>query len=234
MGQFDRRWTPAMDAELRRRYFSEYVKDIAADLGVSTIALFHRARRIGLKKNRQWTAANDLELRELWGECSLAELSGRLKRTQATLYWRGQLLGLTSQVPRGFEYLTHAADRTGYDTGQLRAILKWAGVRLRVSMGRPVKHRSRRHHIVDPYDVNEAIARWLRTEPLASAASRRGVSASVLERRLRLLPKVPRKPKGKKHWRVPSDLIDQALATPLPKPQRRHGAHGYFARAVAA
>jgi hypothetical protein len=222
-----------MDAVIRSRYFTDYAKDIAADLGVSTTALFHRARRIGLKKNRAWTAENDAELRDQWGEYSLAQLSDRLHRTKAALYYRGQLLGLTSKVPRGFEFLTHAADRTGYCTTQLRQILKWAHVKLRLAMGRPTKARSRHFHIVDPFDVDQAIANWLRTEPLFTAATRRGVSVAVVERRLQLVKGVPPKPGKRKHWRVPSELIDKALATPLPKPNRRRGGHGHFVRRAA-
>jgi hypothetical protein len=224
-------WTPERDAVVRARYFTDGAAPIAADLGVTVAAVFHRASRLGLLKSRPWTEGDDKAMRELWGEMNLRALAKHIGRTQAAVYTRGQILGLTSKVPQGFEYLTSAAVRTGYGTGQLRKILAWAGVSIGRAVGRPRKQRKTRRHfgIVVPYDVDQAIVRWLESESLNAAALARGVTGETLARRLALVEGVPPKPPGKRRWRIPTALIDRALAMPLPPLNRPRGRRGRFA-----
>jgi hypothetical protein len=223
-------WNPERDEVVRSRYFSDGAKAVATSLGVTVAAVFHRSRRLGLLKNRPWTDTDDETMRELWGEMSLRQLSRRLGRTQAAVYARGQALGLTSRVPQGFEYLTSAAARTGYGTGQLRVILRWAGVDIKRAVARPRKDRkAKRHHgIVVPFDVDQAIALWLESETLNAAAIARGVSCDVLARRLALVEGVPPKPGGKRRWRIPTALIDHAVAMSLPPLNRPRGRRGRY------
>lgn len=51
-------WTPAMDAELQRRYPNETAPAIAADFGVSRSQVYDRAKKLGLYKSREWKAQN--------------------------------------------------------------------------------------------------------------------------------------------------------------------------------
>lgn len=205
-------WTPAEDAILRARYLTEGAAAMARALGRRLTSVHKRTQRLGLYTHRRWTPAEDARLRLCWGEADLAETARRMGRTVLTTWWRAQKLGLPLGCPQGWEYLTAAAKRTGYETGGLRPILRWAGVPIRFSISRPTT-APRRCCIVDPDQVDAAVARWLKTESLTAAARRHGIAAETLERWLRLSgKKLPAKPRAKKRWRVPSDIIDAVVA----------------------
>lgn len=211
-----RPWTSAEDAAILARLRAVRVPggvaQLARELDRTTCAVHHRAQRLGILRNRRWTAEDDRRLALLWGECSLNEVAKKLDRTPATTYWRAQHAGLPLGCAQGLEYLWAAAVRTGFAVATLRMILKWGGVSLRVAMARPTGAK-RHFHTVDPYDVDQAVKRWLATETLAAAADRHGVDPATLERRLRASGReLPEKPARKKRWRVPSDLVDEVLA----------------------
>jgi hypothetical protein len=94
--------------------------------------------------------------------------------------------------------------------GTLRKILRWGGVRIRPSISRPM---SRRHfHVVETDSVDEAVAKWLATETVEFAARSRGTTPEIL--RARLLAsgeRLPPRPRGKRHWRIETTLIDRVL-----------------------
>lgn len=135
------------------------------------------------RKWRRWTARDDEQLRTQWGEGSLRSLAAAIGRTELTTYWRARKLGLPRGCPQGLEYLTHAATRVGFATSQLRVILRAAGVRLQRSMSRPTGAK-RSFHVVDPVDVDDAVATWLATEVLEAAAGARGLDGGTLLRAL--------------------------------------------------
>lgn len=207
-----RAWTPAEDAVLRVRYEREGAAAMAQALGRTLGSVHHRTRALGLYTHRRWTAKDDAQLEMLWGETSLAWLARKIGRTVFATYKRAQDIGLPLGLPDGDEYITTAISRTGYHGGPLRRILKWAGVDIRLAMSRPCGAR-RHFHIVDADEVNDAIARWLKTETLQGAARRHGIDRNTLAGWLEAsgLP-LPPKPDGKRHWRIPSDTIDAAVA----------------------
>lgn len=207
-------WTKKEDAIVRARYLEESAKKIASELNRTVNAVHKRARRLGVLKYRAWSPADDARLRDLWGQFTLPVVARRIGRTVITTYWRARKLGLGIGAPQGLEYLTTAADRTGYDVGQLRRILKAHGVRIMPSISRPTGTR-RHFHVVDPLDVDDAVRAWNDTETLESAAIRRGVKGGMLRfwlTRYRAAGfDVPEPPAWKQHWRLPSPVFDAVL-----------------------
>lgn len=207
-----RPWSAADNATLRELFPKVEAADVARQLGRTRGAVFHQAARLGLKKNLLWTKDHDIDLRWLWESgLSVTAIARRLSRTPLTTYWRARKLGLRCGCPEGFEYLNAAAERTGYERSTLTNILTWAGVTTHRSMARPTKAAAYRFRIVDPMDVDDAIARWHETEPLETAARRVGVEAELLRRRLRAagVPEERRAPKA--HWRVRQEDVERAL-----------------------
>lgn len=214
---FGNPWSAAEIAFLREHYVKLGAHRSAEKLGRSLASVMHKAGRIGLSTHRRWTADDDQELAALWGTMQLGHIAKAIGRTKATTYWRARKLGLKCGATRGLEYLTAAAERTGYCTTQLRAILKCAGVKPLATASRPTKAR-RHYHMVDPFDVDEAVSRWLKTEPIESAARRHGIAGETLHRWL-LEAGVPVRPvlaasgREKPHRRVESSVIDRVVAT---------------------
>lgn len=211
-------WTLAEDAVLRDSYSTGGIEVASRALPQRTRAgIFHRARRLGVTRRRRWTSADDRLLRTLWdGGSTMVEITRALNRSRATTYWRAQMLGLLG-LPVGWEYLTDAARRTGYGTGQLRRILAAGGIQPRPALSRGLPPRGkrkvvRRFVIVWPADVDLAIAQWLDTEPLESAARRAGVTTEILRRRLSDVGVTkPTRRNKKLHWRVRTVDVDRAL-----------------------
>jgi hypothetical protein len=217
-------WTPAEDAALRARCVSDGATACASDLNRSRLAVQHRAKRLGIVRVRRWTQHDDARLTVLWGEHAIPKIAARLDRTADAVYWRARELRLGLGCPRGAEYITRAAERTGYAVASLRLILRWAGVRIERATTRPdavrrgTQARAHLTHVVDPYDVDAAVARWCATETLDAAADSRDMCSATLARLLREAAargddRVPPKPHGfRKHWRIPSALADQLVA----------------------
>lgn len=206
-------WTKNEDATLRRLFGKMTAAEISARLpGRNESAVFHRTRRIGLVKNRRWTNIDDQRLRTWWGE-PIRKVARELGRSVITVYWRAQVLGLPLGVPQGGEYLTAAAKRCGYAIKTFRKILRWAGVKVRRSVTRNPRECWRGTHWVDPDDASDAVARWCRTETPQAAGRRYNTDGETIVRRLVAsgLP-LPPKPRFKRHWRIESELIDQACA----------------------
>jgi len=206
-------WTPAEDAIILELGPRLEAKDIAASLpGRSVSAVFHRWHKLGVKKRRLWTRADERHLMLLWGSCSLATVASKLGRSAMTTYWRAQRLGLGLGCPRGYEYLSDAATRAGFATSTLRMILRWAGVHVEKVIRRRVSGTCRRF-FVNPERVDDAVAAWLATETPEAASRRLGLAAETIVDRLLVsgLP-LPPKPGHKRHWRIPSDTIDRAMA----------------------
>lgn len=206
-------WTPAEDALLRERYEGEGAYACADVLRRDVKSVLKRAQRLSLRRRPRWTPREDKFLRDNWGDVDLAGLAKSLGRSKLTIYWRAGKLGLPRGCPQGFEYLTAAAKRTGYEETQLRRILKWAGVELRRTLSRPDVGAASGYHCVVPFDVDTALAAWHKTETIEVAARRHGLSGGTLKRWLREavaagepMPPEPRKPRVQ--WRVLSETID--------------------------
>lgn len=205
-------WTPADEAKLREAYARGGYKAACAVLpGRTAASVMHRANRLGVLVRRRWTKADDETLRTLWEiGLGIKEIAADLKRTACTTYVRAQKLGLPLGCPDGFEYLSAAAERAGYCTTQLRRILRWAKVTIRRSLGGPTE-AARRFHIVDPLEVDDALARWHATEPVQAAARRLGLCGETLARRLRKVGVKDTRTKKKQHWRVRGEDVQRAL-----------------------
>lgn len=196
----------------------------------SVASLYHKTYRARLaQRRRRWAALDDAKLRKLWsGELSLADIARALGRSEITTYWRAGKIGLPRGVQPGWEYLSAAAERTGYGTTQLRAILKAAGVALRPVIARPSQRRGKRKgrrktfHMVWAEDVTLAVADRLERETVQMASQRVGVSSETLRRRLRALGvKPPRKKKAR--WLVSEEQVARALAAKLVRTRRERG-----------
>lgn len=216
-----RAWTPAEDQLLRDRYVTDGAQSCADALGRTWTAITRRAARLKVVRVRRWTFRENNQLRLLWGIHPIAKVASMMGRTEAAVYWRAQQLGLGVGCPQGFEYLSNAAARTGYAVTSLRKLLNWARVPIARAVCRPDRaSKSRNGHvtwIVVPADVDEAIERWHETETLERAADRYAVCSSVLARLLdeaaaRGDERVPKRPAFKRHWRVPSALVDEIMA----------------------
>jgi len=208
-----RPWTAEEDDAIRGGFAHGRGRALAAQLDRTVSSIHHRAQRLGIIANRRWTPAEDTELRNLWYEVSVGEIARRMKRTRAAVVQRArEYLALPLGAPDGFEYVSNAAVRTGFALATLQYILRWAGVKPRPSMS--YDRGAKRHfHIVDPVDVDDAIERWLATESLEAAARRVGWSAETLARRLLASGlDVPPRPKRKRHWRIPTAVIDEVVA----------------------
>jgi len=238
-------WTMAEDALVRSLYAVQGARACADALpGRSVTAVMKRARKLGLATHRRWTDLDYKRLRLLWGDgLSLETIAKKLGRTPKTTYWRAQHLGLPLGCPQGYEYLTAASERTGYDRTSLRIILRWAGVDVYRAITRESKPRGRlkrhsfRHHYVDPDRVDEAVAGWLRTECVEAAARRIGVCGETIRRWLIDAGHTPpTKPRAR--WRVESAEIDRVAADGLRRfakhrRPRVRGDRGRFAKVAA-
>lgn len=205
-------WTAAEDAIVRELAPTMEAKDIAVRLpGRSVNAVFHRVARLGIDKRRRWTAADDNRLTLDWGTMTIEDVAAKLGRTVIATYWRAQKLGVGLGVPQGCERFTSAAERCGYAPATLRMILGWAKVPIHRGITR---RRETQTTWVDPMSVDDAIRKWHTTETPHAAARRVGLSTGeVVVHRLEAsgLP-LPRKPRRKRHWRIPSETIDRAMA----------------------
>jgi hypothetical protein len=207
-------WTAPEDAVLRSLY---QTGGIVACMGAlphrTRLSILERAlRRLKLaSKRRPWTDDEDDRLRLLWGDGgNLTSIAAEIKRPRQGVYRRAQVLGLPLGCPQGHEYLTTAAKRNGFSWSTMRRILAWHGVRLHRALG--LGQRSRRpHHVVDVGDVDEAVEAWLATEPVGTAAKRRGLCEHTLRQRLRVTGAVPAKGE-KRVSRVTAAQTDAAMA----------------------
>lgn len=211
-----RPWTEAEDEVLRKQYCKRGAKAASETLGRSFASTCKRARRLGLATHARWTKTDVETLEDYWGHETLAQLSKRLGRTKAAIYQRANESGFVLGVPEGYEYLTHAAKRTGFTPSQLREILRSAGAPLRRTTSRPGKVK-RHYHMVDTVDVDDAVEKWLSCEETHPAAEARGLCGDTLRRWLRDAAscgfEIPPEPKiAKGRWRVPSKTIDAVIA----------------------
>jgi hypothetical protein len=203
-------WTEAEDAVLLAVYAQAGATEASRSLPTRTRnAIFHRARELGLSRRARWTPSEDRSLTNLWEDGrTVGFIAQKLGRSPLTIYWRATVvLGLHAGVPPGYEYLSHAAARTGYSPAQLRRILEAEGVRMRRVLCRPGRAPHHRH-FVDPCEVDDAIASWVGKEPVTTAARRLGIDPQRLRRRLVRIGVQP--PAGRKHMRVTEEEIRRA------------------------
>jgi len=151
-----------------------------------------------------------------WGHVPIAEVARLLGRSHEATYRRARALGLGSGSPNGFEYLSTAARRVGYDQTTLRKILRWAGTRVMEAATRPNESRRFPRRYADPLDIDDAVAKWLATETIAVAAERHRVGDTTLKKWLRAAVRdgvaMPKEPRRLRQWRVPTKTVDAVVA----------------------
>lgn len=211
-----RAWTKQDLAMLEAIYPINGAAFVAATLGRTLGATKRRAQAIGFGTKRRWTEIEDQRLRRLLAESGIRRTARLLSRTKRSVYSRAKALGLELGCPRGYEYIATAAERAGYAPQTLWKILRWAGVRTQLSLADPSirrKTKKGRFYIVDEFDVDNAVSKWLATETPTMAARRLGcdyrrVVSALLASGLPL----PARPPGHQHWRIPSVIVEEALA----------------------
>lgn len=224
-------WTEAELAVLRARFVEEGPDALLSALpGRSREAIGNRAHKLGLYWGR-WTPDDDRKLQSDWGFISMEHIARGLGRTKRAIYDRAHKLGLERGIPEEMESLTAAAARTGYALPEFRWILAYAGVRPQEPMSirehrnvrrarQSEKRRARgeggtrarklfHRQCVDPLEVDEAVAKWMTTEKVGSAARVRGICAATLRDILRRAG-YPM-PSRYGTWRLPSADIDKAI-----------------------
>lgn len=206
-------WTPAEDAILRANYQKLGAQQTAVLLNRSLCSTHHRAQRLKVFTHARWTASDDKRLTMLWGDIGLAAIAKTLNRTQDACYFRANKIGLVRGLQPGMEYVRNAAHRVGFAPQTLEAIFKWYGIKPQRTMSRPTEGASYRWHSVDPEDVDEAVAAWMAAETIHDAATRRGISDQTLIRLLLASGfKLPARQKGRHPWRIPTEIVDRAVA----------------------
>lgn len=216
-------WTEREVAFLREHYVDRGATWCAEQLGRTFCSVTKCARRNDILRRRPWTYREDEQLRILWAPHTIPAIAKMLGRSGAAIYSRARDIGLGMGVPQGYECLTHAAERCGYTVTQLCRVLAHGGVRILRGMVRPNPNvrGSRRTHMVEPSDVDDAVAAWCATEPLETAARRLGCTSEVLRRLLlralkdgdKRIPPLPRR--SRLHWRIPSVVVDEFFANYL-------------------
>lgn len=215
-----RPWTEAENAYLRERYVADGAAACGVELGRPWRSVASRASKMKLTRVRPWMNGEDGRLAVMWGVHPIAHIAKALGRSEMSIYWRAGELGVGLGCPQGHEYLTAAAHRTGYALATLRRILNWARVRIERAWINPTKGPStgrRLRHVVEASDVDEAVAAWCALETVEHAAERLGICGVALTRLLVEAQKsgddrVSPKPKRRRHWRLPSDVIDVIVA----------------------
>lgn len=209
-----RPWTQAELDAVRTRYATSGARALAAELGRSERSVVRKAQALGCARKPHWTPEEDDRLRLLWEGLSPPHVVAReLGRSKGAVIQRATHLGLGRGVPQGYESIAQAAARTGLCEPTLRRVLLWAGVRRRRTMSSGPRAMPRGSHTcVDPFDVDEAVARWLATETVTAAAKRRGLRAITLTAWLREAKVIPEPSRGSRRaHRVPSEEIDRVI-----------------------
>lgn len=156
-------------------------------------------------------------LRIHWGTKPVSQVASIIGRTPLATYQRASKIGIGAGCPQGFEPLCRAAERHGIDTKTMRRILWWNRVHVYPASVPP--GYSGRRHVVEPCDVDEAMARWLEHETPKQAADRTGFDEHTMRRMLRAATAAGRipdtEPATGKHWMVPKVHADMLVADRL-------------------
>ena len=207
------RWTPPEDALLSLVYPSGRLPAARTALPHrSSHAIYRRVFRLGISQHGHWTAAECDRLRLLWGDGgNIYTIARKLGRPAGGTFEKACDLGLPIGTPQGFERMTHAARRAGYDISTLTMILRWAGKPRHPALSHPHGQRRQRGHVVDPIDVDDAVAAWNETESVRRAAQRAHVDYRTLVRGLDAIG--IHMPGGRRMLRVTDMQVQAALAT---------------------
>jgi hypothetical protein len=180
-------------------------------------SILKKACELRVAPKRHYSRSENLTLERLWeAGLELDRIAERMGRTPGSVYDHALAIGLRVAVPRGFECLTLAAERSGFARESLRAVLRWAGVKIHRNLSDPAARKKMpkwHRHYVDPLAVDDAIARWMKTETLLAAAKARGLHDFVLKRWLVEAGIIEPRPPGSRRlrWRIPTETIDRVI-----------------------
>jgi hypothetical protein len=206
------RWNDEELARLRELREKLSVSECAKILGRSYTAVVCKSRGLGIRDKPHWTPEEEHRLMLLWGERSVENIAKKLGRSQWAVLFHARKLGLEIGCPQGYEYLAAAARRVGFGSDQLYDIIVATGYIASVRTSFTVRRgRNYCRRVIETDAADAAVLKWLATEPLKPAARRRGVCYLRLKRLVEA-EIGPRPFGGKKHWRVPTELIDRVLA----------------------
>jgi hypothetical protein len=207
-------WTETEKGVMRASYLKVGMKAMLKRLpGRSRSSILSKAYSMGLKKRRHWTDKEASWLRSNWGVEPMDTLCARLRRSRASVHWKAEKIGLKVGAPEGWETITAAARRSGYAVSSLRNILAWADAKIILAYHATRQTKCRRM-IVESFDVDDAVERWLASEYLHSAAkARRMGDRTLLQMMLACGGKMTRMKKAKGHgwWRAETREWDRAV-----------------------
>ncbi len=91
-------WTRKRDKILRERFADCDMAELAAEIGVSTLAVKSRAQKLGLRRNttrREWTAEQNAYLTEHYATTPTEECAEKTGHPASSIYKQAKKLGLT-------------------------------------------------------------------------------------------------------------------------------------------
>ncbi len=218
-------WSRAENALICGLYQTAGVTALLPLLPRRNVATIRKqAQKLGVTTRALWSPAEEKRFTGWWqAGHSIEWMAAKLKRSPNALYVKATKLGILG-VPQGYETLTKATRRTGFTSvPRMKALLRWAGVRMHLSRTFPrACHKGLyKTHFVDPFDVDEAVRRWLRLETVAYAAESRGIPHSTLYQWL-VEDGVVHKVSGpcRRHHRFEAEVIDRVVAERRQQPVR--------------
>jgi hypothetical protein len=212
-------WTEAEDEIVRREY--KIGGAAAARRALphrSANAISQRAIVLNVSSPHVWSE-RDEKLLVFWWESGLG-IAGvgkhlTVKRSVRAIYLHAQRkLKLPVGAPPGWEHVQPAANRLGVDYITLVRICAWADVEIRKALSWPGKRSKKyRQKIVETAAVDEAFARWLKSETPTEASRRHGISAPTMRIWLRAAGAIPPTSgiNGKRE-RVDAEIVDRVVA----------------------
>jgi hypothetical protein len=157
------------------------------------------------------------KLRDNWG-ITLGELSRIIGRSKQACYLKAMQLRLGS-CPRGWETIAAAAKRCGFEHKTMRMILKYGEVPVHRLLSSRLKATRMPKRMVQPFEADEAVAKWMRAERPTTAARRHGISGVTLTKWLKEAGVERRVDSW--FWWVDSAVIDRVVEERLASGNRR-------------
>lgn len=178
-----RLWSADDEARLKAAYLRGGMKEAMAEFpGKRMRGLHQKLTRMGVAGNKQMSDDEAELVRKMWGTVPLREISRALGRAESHVLNVVKFrLGLKVAVPPGWEYLSAAAARAGFDIESLKNVLRHYRVPMQgtaCASGVRKSHRT----IVESSEVDRAVRGWLRLETLKDAAARHGLFDGQLRR----------------------------------------------------
>lgn len=108
------KWTIEHDEILKSRFHSEYVHDIADDMGFSRSTVQEHARQLGLRKKGANERNHDIKafVKKEYDNLSYREMARRTRLHTVTIYKIAKELGLSSSRQRTNENIRRARNET--------------------------------------------------------------------------------------------------------------------------